>query len=85
MPAWIEAASIHENLPLYWYVASYPGTRGLLARAGLATLGRARQVPRSLTLREAAEADGIDWQPLVAMLRAYFDRRLARTLRNKRC
>jgi uncharacterized protein involved in response to NO len=84
MPAWIEAASIHENLPLYWYVTSYPGTRRLLAGAGLATLGRVREVPRSLTLREAAEADGIDWRPLVALLREYFDRRLARALRAKR-
>jgi hypothetical protein len=85
MPAWIEASSIHESLPLYWYVTSYPGTRRLLAEAGLATLGRARSVPRSLTLREAAEADGIEWQPLVALLREYFGRRLARALRDKRC
>lgn len=85
MPAWIEAASIHENLPLYWYVTSYPGTRRLLARAGLKTLKRVRDVPRSLTLREAAEAEGVDWKPLVTLLREYFERRLARAPRAKRC
>lgn len=84
MPAWIEPASIHENLPVYWYVASYPGTRKLLARAGLTKLAPARKLSRTLTLRQAAEAAGIDWRPLVEQLRDYFDRRLARTLRNKR-
>jgi hypothetical protein len=52
-------------------------------KAGLVTLGRAKTIPRSLTLREAAEADGIDWQPLLAVLWEYFNRRLARALRDK--
>ncbi|HZT33555.1 MAG TPA: NnrS family protein [Bryobacteraceae bacterium] len=84
MPAWIEAQSVHENLPLYWYVTSYPGTRRLLVEAGLQTLGQMRRVPRFLTLKEAAEADGVSWEPLVALLRDYFDRRLARALKVKR-
>ncbi len=85
MPAWIEARTVDENLPLYWYVNAYPETRKLLAAAGLKTLARVRDVPRALTLREAAEADQVDWQPLVALLRQYFERRLARSLRSKTC
>jgi hypothetical protein len=81
MPAWIEAESVHENLPLYWYVSAYPETRKLLERAGISTLKRSRRVPRSLTLREAAEAEGMDYRPMVGLLREYFERRLARTLR----
>ncbi len=81
MPAWIAAPTVNENLPLYWYVHSYPETRPLLERAGLATLARARKVPRALTLRQAAEADGVECEKLVALLREYFERRLARSLR----
>ncbi|MFB3827163.1 MAG: NnrS family protein [Bryobacteraceae bacterium] len=81
MPAWIVDRTVHENLPLYWYVTAYPAARGLLVRGGLKTLERTRRVPRSLTLREAAEADGVDWRPLVRELRAFFARRLARGLR----
>jgi hypothetical protein len=83
MPAWIEPRVVNENLTLYWCVSSYPQTRRLLVKAGLATLGRAKTIPRSLTLREAAEADGIDWQPLLAVLWEYFNRHLARALRDK--
>ncbi len=83
MPTWIVARTVHENLPLYWYVTAYPATRALLARAGLKTLERTRRVPRSLTLREAAEADGVDWRPLVEELRKFFARRLARSLRER--
>jgi hypothetical protein len=83
MPAWIEPRVIDENLTLYWCVSSYPQTRPLLVQAGLITLTRARSIPRSLTLREAAEADGLDWQPILAVLREYFNRRLARALREK--
>ena len=81
MPAWIAAPTVNENLPLYWYVNSYPETRPLLERAGLATLARVREVPRALTLRQAAEADGVECEKLVSLLREYFERRLARSLR----
>ena len=83
-PAWIEPPSITADLPLYWYVASYPRTRRILERAGLVSLARARRVPLSLTLREAAAADQADEQRLLAALREYFETRLARTLREKR-
>ncbi len=81
MPAWIAAPTVNENLPLYWYVHSYPETRPLLERAGLATLARVRKAPRALTLRQAAEADGVECEKLLALLREYFERRLARSLR----
>jgi hypothetical protein len=83
MPAWILPRAVHENLPLYWYVTGYPATRRLLASAGLKTLARVRDVPRALTLKEAAEADGVDWRPLVAILRDFFERRKARALRGR--
>ncbi|HWB84816.1 MAG TPA: NnrS family protein [Bryobacteraceae bacterium] len=84
LPAWIEASSVTAALPLYWYISAYPGTRALLQRAGLHTLAHVRQVPRSLTLREAALADQADEEQLLALLREYFEKRLARTLREKR-
>ncbi|MCL5745051.1 MAG: NnrS family protein [Acidobacteria bacterium] len=83
VPAWIVARTVREDLPLYWYVSSYPETRRLLVRAGLKTLERSRKVPWSLTLREAAEADGIASGPLILLLREHFARRMARTLRAK--
>ncbi len=83
-PAWIEPQSITADLPLYWYLSAYPRTRRILERGGLHSLARTRQVPQSLTLRQAAAADRADEQPLLAALRQYFDRRLARTLREKR-
>jgi hypothetical protein len=83
MPAWILPRTVHENLPLYWYVTSYPATRRLLVSSGLKTLAHVREVPRALTLKEAAEADGVDWRPLVLLLRDFFERRKARALRDR--
>ncbi|MBZ5581356.1 MAG: NnrS family protein, partial [Acidobacteriia bacterium] len=59
-PAWIERESITADLPLYWFVTAYPRTRGILERAGLRSLAHVRNAPKSLTLREAAQADGAD-------------------------
>ncbi len=81
MPAWIERRVINDELSLYWCVNSYPETRRLLVEAGLKTLARERRVPRSLSLAEAAAADGADPRAIVAALQQYFDRRLARALR----
>lgn len=77
-PAWFRLESINGDLPLYWCVTSYPRTRPLLRRAGLATLGRVRKVPRTLTLAEAAAADGADAEALAGLLRAYFTARQPR-------
>lgn len=83
-PAWIESESVTADLPLYWFVSAYPRTRGVLERAGLASLAHVRRVPQSLSLREAAAADHADEEMLLAALRDYFDRHLARTLKEKR-
>ena len=66
---------------VYWLISAYPATRGLLADSGLVTLARMGAVPRSLSLREAAQADGAQPEILVEKLRAFFESRLARSLR----
>ena len=82
-PAWIALDGITAELPLYWYVSAYPRTRRIMERGGLHTLARVGRVPQSLTLRAAAEADRADLDRLLADLRAYFRRNLARTLKEK--
>jgi hypothetical protein len=64
-------------------VSSYPGTRALLIREGMATLGRVGSVPKTLSLREAAEADGLNPKHLVGVLADYLESRLARSLREQ--
>jgi len=83
-PAWIETQSITVALPVYWFISAYPRTRAILERGGLRSLAHARSVPKSLTLREAAEADGANLERLLGALREYFDQGLARALREKR-
>ena len=82
-PAWVLRQSIHDGMKLYWFVSSYPGTRALLIREGLATLGRVDAIPKTLSLREAAEADGVDPKYLVGVLADYLEARLARSLREQ--
>ena len=81
VPAWLSKDQVNDRMTLYWYVQSYPATRQLLVKRGLKTLERARTVPRSLTLREAAEADGVDPESLTRVLGEFFQARLARSLR----
>ncbi len=71
-PAWFAESSLRADIPLYFYITSFPKTRALLVRAGLKTLGAAREVPRSLTLAEAAEADAVDVNVLLGELRRFF-------------
>jgi hypothetical protein len=59
-PAWFDPETVNARLPLYWYVTSFPKTRALLVRAGIRTLERVHDVPRSLTLEAAASAEGVD-------------------------
>lgn len=59
LPAWFEPEEVNPGLPLYWYVTSFPKTRPLLARLGIETLEQVRDVPRSLTLAEAARGMGM--------------------------
>jgi uncharacterized protein involved in response to NO len=78
MPAWFGPGGVSGNLPLYFYVTSFPRTRRLLVAAGLKTLGRVRRVPRTLTLAEAAAADRADLNQLLDTLRAFFAERQPR-------
>jgi uncharacterized protein involved in response to NO len=82
-PAWVLRQSIHDGMKLYWFVSSYPGTRAMLIREGIATLGRVASVPQTLSLREAAEADGVNPKRLVGVLADYLEARLARSLREQ--
>ncbi|HYM13205.1 MAG TPA: hypothetical protein VEU62_20865, partial [Bryobacterales bacterium] len=81
MPAWFAREQIKDSMTLYWYVTSYPATRKLLIEAGLKTLATAGDIPKSLSLREAAEADGADSRVLLEKLAEFFEARLARALR----
>ena len=80
MPAWFVESSVQAGLPLYFYVTSFPKTRPLLIRAGLKTLADVRRVPHSLTLEEAARADGVDVGVLLETLRHFFSSRKPRRL-----
>lgn len=68
-------------MSIYWLISSYPATRRLLVESGLATLAMAEEVPKSLSLREAAQADGVQPEILVEKLGTFFESRLARSLR----
>ncbi len=78
MPAWFGPGGVAPSLPLYFYVTSFPATRGLLVATGLVTLGRARRIPHSLTLAEAAPADRADLDRLLAELRGFLAQRQPR-------
>lgn len=78
MPAWFSDSGVSAKLPLHWYVTSFPETKSLLAREGLTTLAGRREVPRSLSLAEAALADGADVDHLVAQLNEFFSQRRPR-------
>lgn len=78
MPAWFPPEGANANLPVYWYVTSFPKTRAILIESGLETLARVREVPRSLSLGEAAAADGADLDETLARLREFFRQRQPR-------
>jgi uncharacterized protein involved in response to NO len=81
-PAWLEPDSVSAELPLYWFVTSFPFTRALLIEAGLKTLAQVKYPPRSLSLRDAAATDGVEIQKLLRVLNEFFSRRQPR-LRGK--
>jgi hypothetical protein len=81
IPCWFGRHQVHDRMSLYWLISSYPATRRLLVESGLVTLALAEAVPKSLSLREAAEADGAQPEILVEKLGAFFEARLARPLR----
>lgn len=81
VPAWLARKQVHAGMSLYWLVSSYPATRRLLAGQGLQTLARCASVPKTLTLGEAAAADGVDADRLVQAVWSFFESRMARSLR----
>jgi uncharacterized protein involved in response to NO len=83
LPAWFAAQDITAQLPLYWYVTSFPKTRSVLIKAGLKTLSKTKKAPRSLSLAEAAAADHADLNYLVAELNAFFSQRQPRRMGRK--
>jgi hypothetical protein len=78
IPAWFSLSGVTSSVPLYFYVTSFPKTRQLLVDGGLRTLGRARAIPRTLTLAEAASADGANIDLLIERLQDFFRQRQPR-------
>lgn len=75
MPAWFTPDGAKESLTVYWYITSFPETRDLLISSGIRTLAKVRHPPRTLTLGEAAQADGAEVDRVLARLRDFFGRR----------
>lgn len=78
VPAWFGPSGVAPQITVYFCVASFPGTKRVLTAAGLRTLAHAKEIPFSLTLSEAAVADGADLKEILAALRAFFARRQPR-------
>jgi hypothetical protein len=68
-------------MSVYWLGSSYPATRRLLIENGLVTLAGTDKVPKTLSLAEAAQADGVPVPMLVEKLGDFFESRLAAALR----
>src|SRR5262249_22106956 len=62
IPSWFGRKHVNDRMSVYWLVSSYPATRRILVEHGLITLAAAEAVPKSLSLREAAQADGVSPQ-----------------------
>lgn len=80
IPSWFGRKQVNDRMSVYWLISSYPATRRLLLESGLVTLGLAEEVPRSLSLRDAAQADGTQPEILVEKLGGFFESRLPRSL-----
>ena len=78
VPAWFGPSGVAPRMTVYFYVSSFPKTRQLLIESGLQTLAHVSDIPYSLTLSEAAAADGADLEKALAALRAFFARRQPR-------
>ncbi|HKW97660.1 MAG TPA: NnrS family protein [Bryobacteraceae bacterium] len=81
VPSWFGREQVKGTMMLYWYVSSYPATKKLLIDAGLATLARIASVPKTLTLADAAAADGASLETVLSRLGDFFDSRRTRTAR----
>jgi uncharacterized protein involved in response to NO len=78
VPAWFGPSGIAPQMTVYFFVSSFPKTRRVLIDSGLQTLAHAKEIPHSLSLKEAAAADGADLEKALAALRAFFARRQPR-------
>lgn len=78
--AWLEPEGVTAALPVYWYLTGFPKTRAIMIDAGLKTLVNVREVPRSLTLEEAVDADGADSEQVLKALKDFFRERQPRRL-----
>jgi hypothetical protein len=83
VPAWFGRKQVNDRMTIYWLISSYPATRSLLIENGLRTLAGKQGVPKSLSLREAAAADGVPAETLVNKLGDFFEARLPRSLRKQ--
>jgi uncharacterized protein involved in response to NO len=83
VPSWFGRKHVNDRMSVYWLTASYPETRNIMVEHGLSTLARVDAPPKSLTVREAAEADGVAAERIVQALGDFFDSRLALSLRAK--
>ena len=81
IPSWFGRKQVNDRMSVYWLISSYPATRRLLVESGLVTLALAETVPKSLSLRDAAQADRVQPEILVEKLGAFLESRLARSLR----
>jgi hypothetical protein len=81
IPSWFGRKHVNDRMSIYWLISSYPATRRLLVDHGLITLAAVADVPKTLTLREAAQADGASPTMLVEKLGDFFEARLPRSLR----
>ena len=81
IPSWFGRKQVNDRMSIYWLVSSYPATRRLLVEHGLFTLAGVEKIPKTLSLREAAQADGVSPAILVQKLGDFFETRLPRSLR----
>jgi hypothetical protein len=82
IPAWFGPSGVAPQMTVYFYVASFPGTRRVLQDAGITTLVSAHDIPHTLTLAEAAAADGADLNRVLGALREFFAKRRPRRQRS---
>lgn len=81
IPSWFGRKHVNDRMSVYWLVSSYPATRRILIANGLQTLQRATAIPKSLSLADAAAADKVAPELLIAKLGDFFESRLPRSLR----
>ena len=78
VPAWFGPGVINPRTNVYFCVASFPKSKQVLVDSGLKTIATVSDIPRSLTLEEAAAADHADLNKILAALRAFFAERQPR-------